>query len=403
MNSNNLWSKYACNGNSDEVQNREQRQTARTMNLDGKDNRKLIEALVCSSIFRDFARSFTEVTGLPVALVPLESCHLTFCGHRKENSFCALLSSCSRACATCLETQEKLTTRATWTAQTITCPSGLAETAVPVRVGEQLIGFLRTGQIFQSPPSPKRFPHLQRLANGWGLSVDKGVLRTAYFNTLVFSWKRYNALVRLLNIFAQHLGNLSNQLLLRQADANTESPVVARARAFIEEHFTEHLSLSKVAAASSTSPFHFCKIFKRATGLTFTAFVGRLRIEKSKNLLLNPNYRVSEIGYAVGFQSLTHFNRKFSQYVGESPSNYRLRVQRGLAVGRKTPLRAGTSHAGASTNGRTRSDLALPVQPANQALGCEWFPRPPSPNRELAKAPRDNCGHAPTWTKEAPT
>jgi AraC-like DNA-binding protein/ligand-binding sensor protein len=363
------------------------------MNMDGKDNRKLIEALIQSPVFRDFERSFSEATGLPIALVPLESWHLTFHGHRKENHFCALLSSCGRACATCLETQKKLTASATQAAKTLTCSAGLCETAVPVRVGDQLIGFLRTGQIFQTAPSPKQFHHLERLAKCWGLPLDENALRAAYLNTTVLERKQYSAMVHLLNLFAQHLGILSNQLLLRQANAKVESPIVARARAFIEEHFTERLTLLQVATASFMSQFHFCKVFKQATGLTFTAFVGRLRIEKAKNLLLNPNYRVSEIGYAVGFQSLSHFNRKFSQYVGESPTNYRLRIQPSLVAGRETgEARTGTSSASAlkaarqplvgrgvysgKINGTVRSEFPTPIQPTRRTLRSGWFPPP---------------------------
>ena len=59
------------------------------------------------------------------------------------------------------------------------------------------------------------------------------------------------------------------------------------------------------------------------TGINFTEYVSRLRTEKAKNLLLNPNLRVSEIAYEVGFQSLTHFNRVFKKVVGESPTEYR--------------------------------------------------------------------------------
>jgi AraC-like DNA-binding protein len=47
--------------------------------------------------------------------------------------------------------------------------------------------------------------------------------------------------------------------------------------------------------------------------------------EKAKNLLLNPNARVSEVAYRVGFQSLTHFNRVFRKLTGHSPTGYRRR------------------------------------------------------------------------------
>ena len=46
----------------------------------------------------------------------------------------------------------------------------------------------------------------------------------------------------------------------------------------------------------------------------------------AKNLLLNPNLRVSEIGFEVGFQSLTHFNRVFKKILGQSPTEYRVQL-----------------------------------------------------------------------------
>jgi AraC-like DNA-binding protein/ligand-binding sensor protein len=369
------------------------------MNMDGKDNRKLIEALVQSPVFRNFERSFTEATGLAVALVPVESWHLTFCGHRKENGFCALLSACRRASAMCLETQEKLTAGATRMARTITCSAGLRETAVPVRVGDKLVGFLRTGQVFQSAPSAKEFQQLERLAKSWEIPQDGDTLRALYLKTPVVARKQYNAMAGLLDIFAEHLGVLSNQLLLQQSVINTGPTVIARARAFIEEHFAEPLSLKQVAAASFTSPFYFCKAFKRTTGLTFTAFVGRLRIEKAKNLLLNPNYRVSEIGFAVGFQSLTHFNRKFSQYVGQSPTNYRLRIQGSLAVGPAAGARIGTSRARAVINGTALSGSPIPVRPTRRTLGNEWFPSPNMARPGAGKRAAGDCAHNPRRTE----
>ena len=81
-----------------------------------------------------------------------------------------------------------------------------------------------------------------------------------------------------------------------------------------------------MAKSLNTSTFYFCKLFKKATGLNFTDYVSRVRIEKAKNLLLNPNTRISEVAYEVGFQSLTHFNRVFRKVVGQSPTEFRKRL-----------------------------------------------------------------------------
>ena len=128
-------------------------------------------------------------------------------------------------------------------------------------------------------------------------------------------------MVNLLAIFAQHISMLSNRLLVKER--NAEPPMVARAKRYIEEKQSEDLCLTEVARAVNTSTFYFCKMFKKATGLHFTEYVSRVRIEKAKNLLMNPNLRVSEVAFEVGFQSLTHFNRVFKNIVHQSPTEYR--------------------------------------------------------------------------------
>ena len=69
--------------------------------------------------------------------------------------------------------------------------------------------------------------------------------------------------------------------------------------------------------------YHFCKVFHRSTGLKFTDYVTRVRLEEARTQLLNPNRRISEIAYDVGFQSLTQFNRMFKRVFGQSPTEFR--------------------------------------------------------------------------------
>jgi len=95
---------------------------------------------------------------------------------------------------------------------------------------------------------------------------------------------------------------------------------------FINEHQDEDLSLSEVAKAVNMSAFYFCKIFKRATGLTFTEYLARVRVETVKQVLLDPHKRVSEAAYASGFQSLSQFNRVFRRITGQAPSEYKQRL-----------------------------------------------------------------------------
>ena len=284
-------------------------------------NGTLIETLTNSSLYSDYARAYTEATGLPVALRPVETWQLPLHGKRKENPFCALMASESRTCAACLQTQEKLAQGAMEQPCTVTCAYGLSETAVPVRLGNETLGFLQTGQVFRQKPSNARFARVAERVEKLDLDLGDQKLKQAYFATPIVSQAKMDSVTNLLSIFADHLSMKSNQIVVQQAHA--EPPVIARAKQFILDHLTEDLSLGQVASAVHTSIFYFCKLFRKVTGISFTEFVSRARTEKAKNLLLNPNLRVSEIAYEVGFQSLTHFNRVFKKIVGESPTEYR--------------------------------------------------------------------------------
>jgi AraC-like DNA-binding protein len=290
-------------------------------NGNGNNDRGLVEALVNSKVFQDYERAFTEATGLPVALRPVETWQLPHHGRRNEGPFCSLISEKSRACASCLSVQEKLTELAAEEAQSIACPNGLCDTAVPVKLGERLIGFLQTGQVFRKKPTESQFERVAKQVSTWGVEVDREILHHAYFGSRVVPAKQHEAVVKLLTIFAQHLSMLSNQVVVQHE--NAEPPVITRAKDYIHEHQTENLRLGHVAKACNTSTFYFCKMFKKVTGINFTDYLSRVRIEKSKNLLLNPNLRVSEIAFEVGFQSLTHFNRVFKKILGQSPTEYR--------------------------------------------------------------------------------
>ena len=79
-------------------------------------------------------------------------------------------------------------------------------------------------------------------------------------------------------------------------------------------------------------------MFKKETGLTFTAYLARTRIEMVKQLLLDPHRRVSEAAYAAGFQSLSQFNRVFRRFVGETPSAHRERLHGADAHGHQGGL-----------------------------------------------------------------
>jgi AraC-like DNA-binding protein len=116
----------------------------------------------------------------------------------------------------------------------------------------------------------------------------------------------------------------TDRFLQSARDGHRAEPVeIWKARKFIEVHSAEELSLSKVAKAANISRNHLSEKFKQITGVNFVDYVAYTRFEKACRLLRNVDLRISEIAFAVGFQSLSQFNRVFKKLSGRSPSAYR--------------------------------------------------------------------------------
>ena len=289
-----------------------------------KNSRALVEQLKRSQIYRDYEQAFRDTTGLPFRLRALEAFDLTHRGDPNENPICALMAKSNQSCSACLLLQKRVEEEARLEPKTLKCFAGLCDSAVPVRVGENLIAFLQTGQVLLHKPSAAQFAKVTREILKFGTVVDMKRLEEAYFQSRVLNAKQYEAIVRLLEIFAQHLATLSNQLSVREA--NAESPAINRARLYISDKHADDLSLGEVAKAVNMSAFYFCKMFKQATGMTFTDYLARVRVEKVKNLMLNPHKRISEAAFEAGFQSLSQFNRVFRKIAGEAPTAYRDKI-----------------------------------------------------------------------------
>lgn len=104
---------------------------------------------------------------------------------------------------------------------------------------------------------------------------------------------------------------------------------VERAIKFMCERYSEPLSLSDVADSAILSRFHFCRTFRDVTGVTPGRFLSAIRIYQAKRMLLNTRMNVTDIAFAVGYNSLGSFSNHFTDSVGISPGRFRRISQNG--------------------------------------------------------------------------
>jgi len=330
----------------------------------------MIDALRHSKLYHDYERTFNAATGLPLALRPVEFFGLPFHGKKNENEFCALLADSKSSCSLCLQTQSRVAKLPAKYSRSLQCSFGLTESAVPVRVGQRVIGFLCTGQVFTRRPNVRDCTLQHKRLFAKASLAGQRALRL-WKQTPSIEAAKYQALVQLLNFFAKQLSALSSQLLIEEKCGEPE--VVMRARRFIAHNKRGRLSLSSVAKASGASMFHFCTLFRQTTGLKFSDYVARSRIEDARMLLCDPRRRMCEVASEAGFQSMTAFNRAFRRIVGESPTEYRNDLAAHGGHPRVSSLRSrdlqGQSSRSAYNSSRNGSVSRHPINTAESLRG----------------------------------
>lgn len=95
---------------------------------------------------------------------------------------------------------------------------------------------------------------------------------------------------------------------------------------YINEHYNQDLTLESVADVAGFSKFHFSRLFKKFSNITFYDYLCRKRIMEAEKLLLNPNLSVTEVAMQTGFNSISTFNRVFKSIKKCSPTEYVNRV-----------------------------------------------------------------------------
>jgi AraC-like DNA-binding protein/ligand-binding sensor protein len=292
----------------------------------------VFDTLVRLPVVQYYETAFRKATGVSLMLVPPEGPGQRPLNASGESSFCRLVAGLPTGCAACQETEARAQRSAARrrAPQQIHCYAGLTVVAVPVLVGGTHVATLMSGQVFRRDPTQRDFNMVVKML-GSGINGDwERKARKAYFETPVLTADRFQAVIQLLNVFAQYLGDAASRHALASSEA--EPQAVADAKQFVQSHAEEPITLAQVVQHVNVSRFYFCKLFKKATGMTLTEYVARVRVEKAKTLLGDPSMRVSEVVYAAGFGSIPHFNSVFKRHVGMPPTEYRAALRSSVAV-----------------------------------------------------------------------
>ena len=123
-------------------------------------------------------------------------------------------------------------------------------------------------------------------------------------------------------VMVKTLKNVGKEHAMRSMKEKN-SFIVRNALQFIDEHYSERITLEEVAKNIYVSKWHLSKLLNKEEGRTFSQIINTVRIEKAKELLKDSSLRIGDVAELVGFLDISHFSRMFKKIEGISANDYR--------------------------------------------------------------------------------
>ncbi|CUO54701.1 MULTISPECIES: helix-turn-helix domain-containing protein [Clostridium] len=133
-------------------------------------------------------------------------------------------------------------------------------------------------------------------------------------NTLTEEW--------LNNIIKLHSYIIDNHICIDKTSTNN-SPCVNHAIKYIEKNYTTEISIDDICSELNINKCYFCSVFKKETGSTFINYLNNYKIEKSKELLKNPNISLLDVSLSVGYNNQSYFSTVFKKITSKTPLEFR--------------------------------------------------------------------------------
>ena len=156
----------------------------------------------------------------------------------------------------------------------------------------------------------------------WHQEVKEHLLTTIHnyeAHSEGFEWIVIQHMMQIWQLLFQHI-SLDEKVGLQQR-RNFEQ--IRLMISYVEEHYTDHITLDDVATAAHLSRSECSRVFKKVMGTSLFSFIQNYRIEKSCALLTETDAPISEIAESCGFSDGNYYTKVFQKVMGSSPSTYR--------------------------------------------------------------------------------
>ncbi len=167
--------------------------------------------------------------------------------------------------------------------------------------------------------TPEECPELHPVVHSLLLEIQSEYLK----NSALTEASIYSKLLTMLTLLGRNYMENANRFDVANTKQQEYTEKFMSICDYISVHCTEDLHLDDIAALAGFSKFHFTRLFKQFTNVSFYKYLNQKRIANAETLLTNPDYSVTDVALNSGFSSLSSFIRMFKIVKNCTPTEFR--------------------------------------------------------------------------------
>ena len=255
-------------------------------------------------------KTFHDAMG--VSIIVMRDDYTVLASKKINNPYCRLVQNSKRGLAKCIESNNTLLERCKESkrAEMHICPAGLVEISVPILRGNDLVGYVSFGHIKMMN---NKFSIPEFLT---ALSIEDSLIEEIYNSVPSLEKDKISAMIEMSKIFAEYIVDHG---LLKLKD----SEIFEDIKQYILDNYDKKLTAQIIADDIHLSKTALYNIVKKSSGYTVNEYVNRVKIEKSKKLLLETDYSIELIAKKLAFSTGTYYSLLFKKHIGVTPSEFR--------------------------------------------------------------------------------
>lgn len=231
--------------------------------------------------------------------------------------FCALINSCEEGHRRCEECDARMVRQHGADARPFSyrCHAGIRETILPIRFGGAPVAYLVFGQLLTDEPYDAQWAETEKTLSWY--PGDIGELKDAFLR-----FRRYSEAE--LTAYTDILEALSSFIQIKEMIQTSDLTDIQKLEMYLDEHFTEKLSLERVSNDLGIGRTKLCLLAKKLSGgESLSHLIAQRRVSAARTLLVQSNAPISAIADAVGISDYNYFTKVFRSVTGVTPSTFR--------------------------------------------------------------------------------